>query len=211
MEATPATGADNHQLPSTSPLYCDATTWKERGAARMANARGASSREAAAWRCRKHPKHRQSTGVCSLCLTKKLSRLSSGSYLRGSAGANRRYSCSTSPSSSSSLSSSCHSSSGSSSCASPVVRHRHGRFAHEARSGPVSMLFGGKGVLKKSRSAAFAPKTGPGGDRAKGERSKGGFWSKLIPARRKRNDGAEGGGDLMRLKHSSTLRERVAV
>ncbi|XP_030455061.1 uncharacterized protein LOC115676320 [Syzygium oleosum] len=208
MEVTPATGTDNHQPPSTPPLYCDATTWRGKGAARMANAR--ASREAAAWRCGKHPKHRQSTGVCSLCLTKKLSRLSSGDYLRGSAGANRRYSCSTSPSSSSSLSS-YHSSSGSSSCASPVVHHRHGRFAHEARSGPVSMLFGGKGVLKKSRSAAFAPKTGPGGDRAKGERSKGGFWSKLIPARRKRNDGAEGGGDMMRLKHSSTLRERVAV
>lgn len=32
MEATPATGADNHQLPSTSPpLYCDATTWRGKG------------------------------------------------------------------------------------------------------------------------------------------------------------------------------------
>ncbi|XP_030528555.2 uncharacterized protein LOC115739552 [Rhodamnia argentea] len=203
---------DSHQ-PSPS-LYRDGKTGEGpkgklgEGNVRMENAR--ARREAARWRCRKHPKHRQSTGVCSLCLSKKLSRLSSGSYLRGSTGANRRYSCSSSPSSSSSLSS-YHSSSESSSCSSPI--HRYGRFAHEARSGPVSMLFGGKDGLKKSRSIAFAPKTRAGGDCAgeiiKGEKSKGGFWSKLIPARRKR-DGA-GGGDLKSLKHSLTQRETVTM
>ncbi|XP_010030781.1 acidic 26 kDa endochitinase-like [Eucalyptus grandis] len=55
----------------------------------MANAR-ASKNVAAAWRCRKHPKHRQPAGVCLLCLSKKVSQLSSGHYLHSSASANRR-------------------------------------------------------------------------------------------------------------------------
>ncbi|KAI3442781.1 uncharacterized protein J3R85_001049, partial [Psidium guajava] len=171
---------------------------------KMANAR--APRGAADWRCRKHPKHRQSTGVCALCLSKKLSQLSSGSYLRSKTSANRRYSISSS-SSSSSLSS-YHSSSGSSSCSSPI-HHRYGRFAHEAKSGPLSMLFGGKDGLKKSRSIAFVPKARTGQEIIKGEKSKRGFWSKLIRARRKR-DGEEA-GDLMSLKHSLTQRERVLV
>ncbi|XP_010025961.1 uncharacterized protein LOC104416238 [Eucalyptus grandis] len=211
MEVAPRPRTTTTNLPT--PLYRGTPTGKEglkamdgEGNVKMANAK--SSRSSAAWRCRKHPKHRQSAGVCSLCLSKRLSQLSSGSYLRGSTSANRRrYSCSSSPSSSTSMSSYPSSSEESSSCASPI--HRHGRFAHEARSGPVSMLFGGRDGLKKSRSVACAAPPPPPKTRAGGEKSKGGFWSKLIPSRRKKN-GAEG-GELTSLKHSSTLRERVAV
>ncbi|XP_052190586.1 uncharacterized protein LOC127800169 [Diospyros lotus] len=129
-------------------------------------------------RCRKHPKHRQPAGgVCSLCLSEKLSQLSKRSSKYNIVAT------ASSCSSSSSLSS--LSSHYSSSEASPI---------HERRG----MELNGKGflsVLGKSRSmvAAYNRREGDG-------KKKEGFWAKLLRPRSKKMD--RGG-----LVHSSTVRE----
>lgn len=118
-------------------------SWKARASRSKANAL-----------CKKHPKHRQSPGVCSICLNEKLSQLSNSD------------SSSRSRSSSSSLSSyvSSLSSSNASSCASPVVDYR--RRLDERNS---------VRVFKKSRSMALVSSSNKFGI------VKGGFWSKLLP------------------------------
>ncbi|RAL45655.1 hypothetical protein DM860_009519 [Cuscuta australis] len=99
--------------------------------------------------CRKHPKHRQSPGVCSACVAEKLSKLLNGAVSRTdnmhSRSGNGFYSSSSS-SSLSSLSSSCGSSE-TSSHASPV--HRHFR--------------GGIGLVKSKSTAAFVARRRGGG------------------------------------------------
>ncbi|KAK6940193.1 hypothetical protein RJ641_029724 [Dillenia turbinata] len=136
-------------------------------------------------RCRRHPKHRQAPGVCSKCLSERLSQLSSSS-------------CSTSgntlPSSSSSSSLSSYSSSSGSSCSSPI------RQAYRIRSvttrGPVSI----KNALTKSRSMAFITKMG-GGETSDGKKKRG-FWSKLLPSANKRKTNED-------FVHSKTMKEIV--
>lgn len=133
-------------------------------------------------KCRKHPKHRQSPGVCSICLREKLSNLSSNSS---------RCTATTITSSSSSSSLSPYSSSGSS-----YVSPMHG---HAKR--PLSFLMSSsKNVLTKSRSMAVWPrmKEREGMDGKK----RGGFWSKLIGSRSKRRTDEV-------LMHSRTVNERV--
>ncbi|XP_039071245.1 uncharacterized protein LOC120218353 [Hibiscus syriacus] len=119
--------------------------------------------------CRKHPKHRQSPGVCSLCLKEKLSRLSTSSSSR----------CTTiASSSSSSLSSYCSSCSASSSYASSPMHHRH-RFPKEGKDGFFLLMINGKDVLSKSRSVVFGSRL----TREEGK-NKTGFLSKLLHPRR---------------------------
>lgn len=141
--------------------------------------------------CKRHPKHRQSPGVCSICLKEKLAQLSGSDSSSSSSRAAR------SGSSSSSLSSyaSSLSSSNASSCTSPAVDFRR-RLEPDARDSSVR-FFG------KSRSMAFVTrrrKEEP--DRSAGEEvgiGKGGFWSKFLP-RKTRG-----------LTHSKTTRERIVT
>lgn len=142
--------------------------------------------------CRKHPKHRQSPGVCSICLSERLSQLSTSSRSASTAMA--------SSSSSSSLSScsSHYSSSEASSCSSPMQQRF--RLASDVK-GSFSFLLSGKNMLTKSRSVAFVTRrrAGDGGHANK----KSGFWSKLLPPRAKRTEEV--------LMYSRTVRERVGV
>ncbi|KAM7520800.1 hypothetical protein LguiB_019762 [Lonicera macranthoides] len=142
-------------------------------------------------RCKKHPKHRQSPGVCSVCLREKLSQLSSNM---------RKNTASMASSCSSSSSLSSLSSSNVSSLSSPV--HRTHFVGVEAKGRYVSFLKSGKSVLlTKSRSMAFdvPMRVREGVDHGK---QKSGFWSRLIGARstKRVDDG---------LVHSRTMRERA--
>ncbi|KAK7351197.1 hypothetical protein VNO77_10476 [Canavalia gladiata] len=126
-------------------------------------------------RCKKHPKHRQSPGVCSLCLRDKLSQLSSSSRKPTSAS-----SC-ISSSASSSLSS-YYSSNSASSCASPTHPFPFSVFLLNAKHGG----------LVKSRSMALVPRRreeaeGVVDDHHNKSLKKGGFWSKLLHPKSKRS------------------------
>ncbi|XP_021284965.1 uncharacterized protein LOC110417091 [Herrania umbratica] len=142
--------------------------------------------------CRRHPKHRQSPGVCSLCLGEKLSQLS--------AHTSSRSITTTASSSSSSSLSSYYSSSSASSCSSPMHRYR---FTTEGKGTSLTLLlFSGKNILTKSRSVAFASRMRrkEGDDKKK----KNGFLSKLLhPRSSKRMEEAAG------LMHSRTMREML--
>ena len=101
--------------------------------------------------CKKHPNHRQSPGVCSLCLRHKLSQLSSASMRKTTLISSCR-----SSSTSSSLSSYCSSSS--SSCASPTLPFP---FHKDSKSGSNSVsifLLSAKhgGVLKTGSMSVLA-------------------------------------------------------
>ncbi|XP_027339484.1 protein AF-9-like [Abrus precatorius] len=154
-------------------------------------------------RCKKHPKHRQSPGVCSLCLNDKLSQLSSSS----SSSSSSRKTTSTSSSSSSSLSS--YYSSSASSCASPT--HDPFPFPNEAKSGSSASIFLLRGGLVKSRSMAVVPrrKEGEGGvgdedDCNNKSVKKSGFLFKLLHPKSKRME--EKGSKLI---HTRSLIETV--
>jgi hypothetical protein len=151
-------------------------------------------------KCKKHPKHRQSPGVCSICLTEKLSQLSS----RKNSETTARSSCCSS--SASSLSSCYSSSSASSSCSSPLRRFR---FTKEGKTSSISFLLNGKRVLTKSRSLAFVARMKNNGDDndddddyKKKKKKKVGFWSKLLHPRSSKRMGET-------LMHSRTMREMV--
>ncbi|KAK8501046.1 hypothetical protein V6N13_109981 [Hibiscus sabdariffa] len=125
--------------------------------------------------CKKHPKHRQSPGVCSLCLKEKLSRLPASSSSRRPTSATV---IASSCSSSSSLSSYCSSSSASSHSSSPMHRCR---FPNEGRDGlSLFLIGGGKKMLTKSRSVAFVSGLGS----KEGRKDKTGLLSKLLHPRR---------------------------
>ncbi|KAG8499314.1 hypothetical protein CXB51_005876 [Gossypium anomalum] len=96
---------------------------------------------------KKPPKHRQSPGVCSLCLREKLSQLSASS----SSGSTTTITTIAS-SCSSSLSSYSSSSSSASSYSSPMHRYP---FPTEGKDS-FSLFFSGKNILTKSRSVAFS-------------------------------------------------------
>ncbi|KAK8579940.1 hypothetical protein V6N13_143090 [Hibiscus sabdariffa] len=102
--------------------------------------------------CRRHPKHRQSPGVCSVCLVEKLSKLPApctafATTTTTVAGSN----CSSYSSSSSSTPDSASSSSSSSS---PMHRFCFSRDEEKGSSFSLSW-FSGKNLLTKSRSVTF--------------------------------------------------------
>ncbi|KAI4307428.1 hypothetical protein L6164_030619 [Bauhinia variegata] len=155
-------------------------------------------------RCKKHPKHRQSPGVCSLCLREKLTQISSTS---------RKMTTSVASSTSSSVSSlsSCYSTTSASSCASPMHRFR---FITEGKSSSSMSIFfpSAKPGLAKSRSLAVLPRRRHDAA-AKSNRlvdnniksdKKAGFWSKLLHPKGKRKENAK-------LMHSRSAKERVIV
>ncbi|GMH17373.1 hypothetical protein Nepgr_019214 [Nepenthes gracilis] len=118
--------------------------------------------------CKRHPKHRQSPGVCSLCLTEKLSKLSA-------AGSVRLSSYHPSSSSSSSLSSS---SSDVSPCDQYIYDHMSFRGYRDSgllASDASATVFN---VLNKSRSEA----TGSGEVKNRGKENIG-FWLKFLRPR----------------------------
>ncbi|KAF5468131.1 hypothetical protein F2P56_012308 [Juglans regia] len=151
-------------------------------------------------KCKKHPKHQQSPGVCSLCLSERLSQISSSS----SYGSRRSTSAAAMAASSSPSSlSSYYSSSSASSCSSPVHRYEH--FTKEGKISSVSFLLNGKDVLLKSRSVAFFPRMKSGQDHNDTKKKGGaGFWSKLIRPRTKRMEAET-------LMHSRTVRETMTT
>lgn len=133
---------------------------------------GASSRKRPdTTRCKRHPKHRQAPGVCSLCLHEKLSKIYSDSSRSSSSSSSsslshmKYYDYSSGSSSSSSLS---PSSSSGSSVASPVPQYQFERH-----------------YLLKSRSIAFVRRRRRKGDETNGDNKGGddqkrlGFWSRL--------------------------------
>ncbi|CAI9753251.1 unnamed protein product [Fraxinus pennsylvanica] len=134
--------------------------------------------------CKKHPKHRQSPGVCSICLREKLSQLSTNSSSHSKVLSSL----------SSSYLSSLSSSSNISSYSSPVNGSSF-RMASVARGSMSSLKSTGKDVLKKSRSMAFFLQRQKDVDN--NGKSKSGFWWKLLHPRNKG------------LTHSRTVRERV--
>ncbi|XP_058781252.1 uncharacterized protein LOC131655386 [Vicia villosa] len=119
-------------------------------------------------RCKKHPKHVQSPGVCSLCLKDKLDQLSSSSSSSTSQNTNSA-SCSSSCSSLSSY----YSSSSGSSCSSPM--HDDGS------SFSTIFLFHKHGGLVKSKSmAAVIPRRRNKDGRDHQYSKKSGFWFNLF-------------------------------
>ena len=143
--------------------------------------------------CKKHPKHRQSPGICSLCLRERLSKISSSS-----SQAVTNVSSSSSSSSISSVSSvysSNNSSNASSYTASPMQNYRNRRKINNLE-GKGYLYFLKKNTLKKSRSVAFVS------DQKKvmqdqEMKEKVGFWSKLMGSKRSSS----------RMMHSRTMRE----
>lgn len=176
--------------------------------------------------CKKHPKHRQSPGVCSVCLREKLTKLPSTSSSRATTVRNAS-TCSSTCSSLSSLSSEC--SSNASCYSSPMHHHsyrgrrpRRQEVGLEGKAGnflsflKMSIKNDNKIVLTKSRSMAFVEERerismdnnnnnhGIVKKKNKGE----GFWSKLIRSKssNKRRMIAEGG-----LMHSRTMRDMLTT
>ncbi|KAK4274135.1 hypothetical protein QN277_017411 [Acacia crassicarpa] len=121
--------------------------------------------------CKKHPKHHQSPGVCSLCLTERLSQIPSSSTSRAAP--------SETSSSVSSLSS-YYSSSSASSCASPSE-------AKTTTGSSISIFsFNAKHGLIKSRSvAASSRRKGSVGDDDTNAKSRGFLFNLLRPRHKK--------------------------
>ena len=115
-------------------------------------------------RCKRHPKHHQSPGVCSLCLAEKLSQIVS-------ATSSRKVSDSLSSSCSSSYNSSASSCS---SCSSPNPPYGYNTDRRKA------FVFSASSIFKKSRSMAFAPRLRRGTESDSGKNSNLGFWSRFL-------------------------------
>ncbi|KAJ4701383.1 Avr9/Cf-9 rapidly elicited protein 75 [Melia azedarach] len=141
-------------------------------------------------RCKKHPKHKQSPGVCSICLGEKLFQLSSTSRSNTTTTTMGSYCSSSSPLSS------YYSSSSASSCSSPLHLYR---FTTEGKHSLSTLLFGSKNVLTKSRSLVFVPRMKNKEGDANGKKKKAGLFSKLFRPKSKKIE--EG------LVHSRTMRE----
>ncbi|KAG5543941.1 hypothetical protein RHGRI_016632 [Rhododendron griersonianum] len=153
-------------------------------------------------RCKKHPKHQQSPGVCSICLGERLSQISTSS----SSSSRRAVEAYCSSSSSSSLSSLSSSSRCSTSELSPVHHQHHHH--HRVRSGTGAGVKWSKNnymVFGKSRSMAFVGEVGERIFKNKSSSSSSGFWSKLLrPRSQKKNNHVDVG-----FGHSRTMRERM--
>ena len=91
--------------------------------------------------CKKHKKHRQSPGICSLCLTERLSKISLEYCEYTKNVAKKEASCCSSSSSSTSVS--CYSSSSVSSCSSPLqYRYREKKKDGKKHSFVFRLLLG---------------------------------------------------------------------
>ncbi|KAI9097491.1 hypothetical protein K1719_025402 [Acacia pycnantha] len=123
--------------------------------------------------CKKHPKHNQSPGVCSLCLRERLSQLPSSSTSRAAP--------SSETSSSVSSLSSYYSSSSASSCASPSEANK------TTTGSSISIFsFNAKHGLIKSRSvAASSRRRGSVGDDDPNAKSRGFLFNLLRPRHKK--------------------------
>lgn len=146
--------------------------------------------------CKKHPKHRQSPGVCSICLRERLSKLPNVATSSSSS----KVGLSSSPSSSCSD----LSSSNASPCSSQVVSYTCRVEYLEAGKSMKVFKNVGQDVLKKSRSMVYVlqrrKEEGSMDDNnGKNIDGKRGFWSKFLPGRGKA------------LRHSRTMRERVTT
>ncbi|KAI4337667.1 hypothetical protein L6164_016052 [Bauhinia variegata] len=172
----------------------------------MANLRGSSKdtvgRFEADGRCKKHPKHRQSPGICSLCLRKKLTQISSSSRKAAISAASY-------VSSTSSLSS-CSSSS---SCASPVHRFRFATVGKSSSSSMSIFLLSDKPGLAKSHSLAVFPRRkhhaaarGSGDNNNIKSGKKGGFWSKFLHPKGKRKE-----ENAKLIMHSRSVKEKMTM
>ncbi|XP_023741830.1 uncharacterized serine-rich protein C215.13 [Lactuca sativa] len=152
--------------------------------------------------CKKHPKHQQSPGVCSLCLRERLSKISSTSS-RAVTNVSSSSSSST-ISSVSSVSSSRGSSNGPSYTASPMHNYLNQRKTYDVeRKGYLSFL-------RKSRSMAFVSENIVEIDGK--QKKSNGFWSKLIGS--KRSDAQKRSmeeSSSSRLMHSKTMREMLTT
>ncbi|XAR48539.1 hypothetical protein NMG60_11031390 [Bertholletia excelsa] len=134
----------------------------------------AGGAKAGALRCKRHPKHQQSPGVCSLCLRERLSQLSTSNPRKASGLVNKYLSFSSSSSDLSPLSSHC------SSYQLSPVRLRHRR-ATEAKGWSGALLLGrSRKELKKSRSLACVAREREREEGREGIKKKSGFWSKLL-------------------------------
>ncbi|KAB2617034.1 hypothetical protein D8674_012903 [Pyrus ussuriensis x Pyrus communis] len=138
--------------------------------------------------CKRHPKHQQSPGVCSLCLKEKLERVAHKLSTYSVPYLHRTFSAS--PSTTSSLSS-YYSSSSASSSSSPAPGYD--------QKGSISWLLSGENnVLSKSRSLVnYFPRRKR--EMGSEEKKKSRFWTKLLrPISKRREEG---------LMHSRTVRE----
>lgn len=162
--------------------------------------------------CKKHPKHVQSPGVCSLCLRDKLVQaqsqllLAAASSSSATADRDQYSSCE-----SSSLSSYCSSSDEVSSCASPM---------HHNGSSSVSIFLFAKhgGGLVKSKSMAVVPRrrkidseSGDRNDNKKSGYKKNGFWFKLLHPKKSKRIIMEDNKGTTKLVRAGSLRETVTV
>lgn len=124
--------------------------------------------------CKKHPNEKQLPGVCSSCLSEKLSQLdvSSASNMNITAYGGLGYCGSSSPSSSSASSST---------FVSPIYRRHHRRASEKTGSISFTLKVGHDYGLKKSRSIAFVSRSLHEEEAAGNGKKKGaGFWSKLL-------------------------------
>ncbi|RDX57647.1 hypothetical protein CR513_63093, partial [Mucuna pruriens] len=133
--------------------------------------------------CKKHPKHQQSPGVCSLCLREKLTQLSS-SNSRWRISPTITASSSTS-SSFSSLSSSYYSSASASSCASPLHCFCFTTQGKSTSSLSIFLLSGNRPIINsRCSSLDIIPRRRDcegGLDRCHNKSLyKSGFWFKLL-------------------------------
>lgn len=142
-------------------------------------------------KCKKHPKHKQSPGVCSVCLSEKLSQLPTSASTSRSTSTNAMDCSSSSSSPSYSSSSSC-------SYSSPTHRYQ---YSTQGKGSLPSFFNGRSTFLSKSRSMALVSVRG---NKDSHEKKKGGLWSKFL--RRPRDKKVEEG-----LAHSRTMRERIMI
>ncbi|KAI3682866.1 hypothetical protein L1987_83196 [Smallanthus sonchifolius] len=150
--------------------------------------------------CKKHPKHEQSPGVCSVCLRERLSKISGSSSQTHVTDV-----CSSSSSSSISSVSSVSSSRRSSYTASPMHGYRNGNRKCDVE---------GKGYLsflRKSRSMAFVDVENDGNKKKKKKKKADGFWSKLMGLKRSNVEKRSMEESSSRLMHSRTMREMLTT
>ncbi|KAL8225500.1 hypothetical protein R6Q57_018057 [Mikania cordata] len=146
--------------------------------------------------CKKHPKHHQSPGICSLCLKERLSKIISSS-LSAVINVSSSSSLSSISSVSSAYSSHDNSSNASSYAASPMQNNRNRRKIDnlEGKGYLYFLRKNTNGVLKKSRSMAFV--NDQRNVMQDHEKKKFGFLSKLTGSKRSSS----------RMMHSRTMRE----
>ncbi|XP_011652564.1 uncharacterized protein LOC105435032 [Cucumis sativus] len=126
--------------------------------------------------CQRHPNHHQSPGVCSLCLTEKLSRI-----IAPAASSRNKISNSLSSSSSSSYYSSCSSASSSSSSSPKLYGYYNSDNHHPRRK--TAFVFSASSIFKKSKTMARLKRGITTTESDCGKKSNNtdlGFWSRFL-------------------------------